>query len=166
MVQVKGDLLLDAFGALVHDLLDSGLHVRFRATGRSMAPAVKDGDLVTVAPVAPHLIALGDVLLCETWRGPIAHRVVAIEADAAGCRFVLRGDRSLEDDRPVEAPRVRGRLVAVERHGRVDRHQFRHPLAGGAWRRRLRRAQARCQEALLRARAAARLAAGALMADV
>jgi hypothetical protein len=140
-----------AFGALVEDLLDTGLQVRFRAGGRSMAPAVQDGDVLTVAPVAPALVAVGDVILCDTWRGPIAHRVVAIEATATDRRFVLRGDCSLENDRPIEATRLRGRLVAVERNGHVDRDAF----TSGIWTRRLRRVHARCEEALLRVRLAA-----------
>ena len=89
-----------------------------------MAPAVQDGDVLTVAPVAPYLVAVGDVILCDTWRGPIAHRVVAIEPTATDRRFVLRGDCSLENDRPIEPARLRGRLVAVERNGHVDRHAF------------------------------------------
>ncbi|HVT08604.1 MAG TPA: hypothetical protein VHO67_14195 [Polyangia bacterium] len=109
-----------------------------------------------MAPVAPELVAVGDVILCDTWRGPIAHRVIAVEAAGAARRFVLRGDCSLENDRPVEPSRVRGRLVAVERDGRVDRHGF----ARGAFARRLRGAQARWQRALVRIRLAAAAAMG------
>lgn len=145
-----------AFRAVVEDLLDAGLQVRFRAGGRSMAPAVQDGDVLTVAPVAPHLVAVGDVVLCDTWRGPITHRVVAIEATATDRRFVLRGDCSLDNDRPIEPARLRGRVVAVERNGHVDRHNFEN----GLWVRRVRRFQARCEEALLRMRLAAAAALG------
>ena len=153
-----GDVFARAFGAVVQDLLDAGLQVRFRAAGRSMAPAVRDGDVLTVAPVAADHVAVGDVLLCDTWRGPIAHRVIAVDGAGSARRFVLRGDCSVENDRPVEATRVRGRLIAVERDGRVDRDGF----AGSAWTRRLRRAQLRCEQALLRVRTAARLAAVAI----
>ena len=104
-------MLLHAFGVLVHDLLESGLHVRFRASGRSMAPAVRDGDVMTVAPVDPAQVAVGEVILCDTWRGPLAHRVVAVDRRGDERRLVLRGDCSLEDDAPVDARQVRGRLV-------------------------------------------------------
>jgi hypothetical protein len=140
-----------AFGALVEELLDAGLQVRFRARGRSMAPAVRDGDVLTVAPVAPDLVTVGDVILCDTWRGPIAHRVVAIHGNGSARCLVLKGDCSLENDRPIQPERVRGRLVAVERNGHVDRHAF----AGGGWTRRLHRVHARCEQALLRVRLAA-----------
>jgi hypothetical protein len=95
--------------------------VRFRAGGRSMLPTVRDGDCVTVAPVDPRDVAVGDVLLCRTWRGPIAHRVASIGAqpDARPRKFTLRGDASLDNDRPVTAPDVVGRVVSVDRDGRA-----------------------------------------------
>ena len=135
----------NAFDVLVRELLESGLHVRFRAAGRSMAPAVGDGDVLTIAPVDPAQVAVGDVILCDTWRGPLAHRVTSVDARDSRRRFVLRGDCSLEDDAPVEGRQVRGRLVAVERDGRVDHATF----AGRAWARRMKRFRARCEQALL-----------------
>ncbi len=75
---------------------------------------------------------------------------MAVEGDGFTRRFVLRGDCSLENDRPIEATSLRGRLVAVERDGDFDRHAFH----GGAWTRRLRRLHARSEQALLRARSA------------
>ena len=119
-----------------------------------MAPAVRDGDVLTVAPVHPERVTVGDVILCDTWRGPIAHRVIAVDGEGPARRFVLRGDCSLENDRPVAPALVRGRLVAVERDGRIDRHSF----ARSAFARRLRGAQARTQRALLRIRFAVAVA--------
>ena len=85
-----------------------------------MLPTVRDGECVTVEPMASRPVALGDVVLCETWRGPVAHRVLAIDAMVdGGRRFTLRGDASLESDRPVTAGQLRGRLVSVERDGLV-----------------------------------------------
>lgn len=142
------------FAALVQELLDTGLQVRFRAGGRSMAPAVRDGDLLTVAPVDPAQVAIGDVILFDGWRGPLAHRVVALERRGSQRRFVMRGDRSLQADGAIGKGQVRGRLVAVERDGRIDRATF----AGGAWKRRLARAHARCARAFVQAGQSARAA--------
>jgi len=97
--------------------------VRFRAGGRSMLPTVRDGDCVTVAPVDPRAVAVGDVLFCRTRRGPIAHRVARISGaqpgDGRPQAFMLRGDAALENDRPVAAPDVIGRVVSVDRDGRA-----------------------------------------------
>jgi hypothetical protein len=123
-----------SFSVVAESLLATGLSVRFRAAGRSMMPAVRDGECVTVAPVAAGDVALGDIVLCETWRGPLAHRVLAIATTASGVRsFALRGDASFDSDRPVEAPAVRGRLVSVERDGRA----LELVIAGGMLGRRL-----------------------------
>ncbi len=84
----------EVFTAVVDSLLAEGLSVRFRAGGRSMLPTVRDGDCVTVAPVDARAVAVGDVLLCRTPRGPVAHRVASIGAQQLGARplqFTLRG---------------------------------------------------------------------------
>jgi hypothetical protein len=114
-----------AFAAVVDGLLEEGLSVRFRAGGRSMLPTLRDGEVVTVAPASAADVAVGDVLLCATARGPLAHRLVSVahaRAAAAGAastlRLTLRGDASLECDAPVTAAQVRGKVVSVERDGR------------------------------------------------
>jgi hypothetical protein len=105
----------DKFSALVDSLLAEGLSVRFRAGGRSMLPTLRDGDCVTVAPVDPRAVAIGDVVLCRTSGGPIVHRVAQRSGGAGEARFTLRGDASFENDRPVGAPDLLGRVVGVDR---------------------------------------------------
>jgi len=133
-------------------LLADGLSIRFRAGGHSMGSAVRDGEHVTVAPAGARDVDVGDIVFCRTWRGPLAHRVQRIERQAAGAiRFVLRGDASFEDDQPIAAPQVQGRLVSVERDGRV----LDLGVAGGALGRRLFVAALRARAALVaRARVA------------
>jgi hypothetical protein len=114
-----------------------------------MGRAVRDGEPVTVSPVDPEDVRVGDIVLCQTWRGPLAHRVLRIERDASGdLRFVLRGDASLEDDRPVTAAALRGRVVAVERDGQ----ELDLGIAGGSVGRRLAVAALRARAALAGAR--------------
>ena len=55
----------DLFVGLTRELLQRGCHVRFRATGTSMHPAIRDGEVVTVAPASGDAFAVGDVLLCR-----------------------------------------------------------------------------------------------------
>jgi hypothetical protein len=108
------------FAAVVDALLDDGIAVRFRASGRSMSPAVRDGEMVVVAPVDPAEVGVGEVVYCRAQRGPLAHRVVAIEARSDGSRrFTLCGDAAPEPDRPIDAPAVRGRVIGVERAGEL-----------------------------------------------
>ena len=100
------------FSTIVDSLLAEGITVRFRAGGRSMLPTLHDGDCVVVKPVAPADVKLGDVVFCQTSRGPVVHRVVDI--DTAARRLTLRGDASLEPDAPVTAAQVRGTVTNVD----------------------------------------------------
>jgi hypothetical protein len=123
------------FTHVVDSLLAEGLRVRFRAAGRSMRPAVRDGECLVVAPVMAREVVRGDVVLCETSRGPVAHRVVAVERDATDVvRFLLRGDASLEPDRPLPATALRARVVGVERAGRLCGLALPGGEPGRAWR--------------------------------
>lgn len=108
------------FATVVDSLLTDGIAVRFRAGGRSMSPAVRDGEMVVVAPVEPARVGVGEVVYCRAQRGPLAHRVVAIEARPDGSRrFTLCGDASPAPDRPLDARAVRGKVIGVEREGEL-----------------------------------------------
>ncbi len=103
---------------MVEGLLSEGIGVRFRAGGRSMTPTIDDGEILIVAPAAAHEIGVADVVFCRTRSRSVAHRVLSVSGAADGARFTLCGDASLENDRPVTAAEVRGRVIAVERAGR------------------------------------------------
>jgi len=122
------------FPDLTAELLRRGSYVRFRAIGASMQPTIEDGELITVAPVAPGSVKRGDILLYQNERGVFAHRVVGVvtrtlPSPVAGCRatgprqgdcplFLLRGDASVSCDPPVVREQVIGRVVAVQRGDR------------------------------------------------
>ncbi len=105
-------LLLD----LTTELLSQGTTVRFRPSGRSMYPSIREGELITVEPVVASDVTLGDIVLYGTERGLIAHRVVEIALRDARV-FCLRGDASLSCDEPVAAHQILGRVVGVKRNG-------------------------------------------------
>jgi signal peptidase I len=106
------------FGAMSTAVLRRGYGIRFRATGQSMQPTIEDGDMITVAPVAPADIRRGDILLYQSERSVKAHRVVGINQPERRPEYVLRGDASDTCDDPVEATQVLGRVVSVQRRGR------------------------------------------------
>ena len=108
----------ELFSAVVDSLIDAGLSVRFRAGGASMSPSIRDGEYVIVAPIDAARVSVGDVVFCQMRRGPIAHRVCAIDSRPHNERqFILYGDASLDGDLPVAAQQLRGRVVGVERDG-------------------------------------------------
>lgn len=147
-----------AFSSIATSLLSSGISIRFRAGGQSMGSAVRNGEHVTVVPAGAREVRIGDIVFCETWRGPLAHRVQRIERAAVGAiRFILRGDASFEDDSPIAGGQVHGRVVSVERGGRT----LDLGIAGGALGRRLFVAALRARTALItatRTKVAARFA--------
>jgi hypothetical protein len=110
-----------AFAELGREVLGSGRALRFRAQGGSMAPLVRDGDVVLVRPVDSGSIRVGDVLLCLTpgcpSRGVVLHRLVRREAGPQGVRFTVQGDRLARPDGTIPAAQVCGRVAAIERAG-------------------------------------------------
>jgi phage repressor protein C with HTH and peptisase S24 domain len=95
------------FRLLSRSLLREGMAVRFRAHGRSMFPAIADGDLVEVHPHQSH--AIGDVVLLDGDDGIRAHRVIS----ATNHQIVTRGDSCREADASNTIDSVIGRVARV-----------------------------------------------------
>ena len=100
------------FGLLSQALLSDGLGFRFRARGRSMAPAIRDGDLLHVRPVVIEKLRKGDIVLFADGRGFRAHRLVFV--DRGRDVFVTRGDAGVEIDGALSSPQLLGKVVAKE----------------------------------------------------
>ena len=82
-----------------------------------MMPFLWDGDVVLVTPTAGREVAVGDVICYETPPGEIClHRVIQRERD----RVVAKGD-ALAFTEVVDPGHVLGKVVAVQRRGRVKR---------------------------------------------
>jgi hypothetical protein len=109
----------DVFQDLSAELLADGLMIRFRASGQSMSPTIRDGEAITVAPVSVADVRRGDILLYQNGRRLLAHRVVRIATRRdTSPRLTLRGDASVTEDEPIASAQVLGRVVSVERDGR------------------------------------------------
>jgi hypothetical protein len=83
-----------------------------------MQPAIRDGEVVTVAPWSGDAFAVGEILLCRVGQRPMAHRVVAVQPSDHGRPLLhLHGDNLCSPDRPVRAEDVIGRVLTVNRDG-------------------------------------------------
>lgn len=104
---------------LMRDVLGRGKPFRFEARGSSMYPAVRDGDVVTVAPLADDGPRTGDVVafVHAATGGVRLHRVVGT---AAG-RYLVKGDNALASDGALDREALLGLVVGVERGGRALR---------------------------------------------
>jgi len=69
-----------------NELLRRGQCVRFQAPGQSMHPTIKEGETITIAPVALFNIKRGDILLYIVGRKIIAHRVVRIKREKSNSK--------------------------------------------------------------------------------
>jgi signal peptidase I len=84
-----------------------------------MSPAIRDGEMITVAPVEAGKIERGDIILYRGVKGIVAHRVMAIRETSEGRQvFVMQGDASRDCDDPVTASHVLGKVVLTERRGK------------------------------------------------
>lgn len=102
---------------LMRAVLEKDGHFRFCARGTSMIPFVRDGDIVTIAPLTGQPPRLGEVVaFCRQVWGPrpVVHRVVG--KDPAG--LVIQGDGNGCEPEIVALEDVLGRLVKLERNGR------------------------------------------------
>src|SRR6266853_455478 len=106
-----------AFGAIADELVAAGLSIRFQARGRSMLPAIRDGEILHVQPVDTATIRVADLVLFKDGAGFKAHRVVQKRNDV----FVTRGDAGLEPDNAIRGSQIMGKIIAKEcaKTGRV-----------------------------------------------
>jgi hypothetical protein len=103
--------------ALLVDGLARGASLRFRAGGASMSPFIRDGDVLTIAPLTgrPRTGAVAAYIRPET--GALAvHRVIG--RTRAG--ILLKGDNERGRDLVPESSLL-GLLVRAERKGRPVR---------------------------------------------
>lgn len=103
--------------SLATDILNSGGTFRFRATGCSMSPFVRDGDILEVRPVDAAAIRYADIVLyCRENRRLIAHRVVGGTGNQHPVELLVQGDASLSSTEIVSLKSVLGRVVSVQRN--------------------------------------------------
>ena len=100
----------DRFLEVARALLAEGRAVRFRARGWSMAPELRDGDLLTIVPRPRRALRRGDVAFFTLGTRVLAHRVVGRDAAEA---LICRGDHWLCDPERVPEQAVLGLVVAV-----------------------------------------------------
>jgi signal peptidase I len=85
-----------------------------KVKGSSMAPALRDGDEVLVAPLSSPPVP-GDVVVGRRRGGVFLHRVVRSGATA----IVTRGDACPAEDPPLELRNILLRAERMKRDGRT-----------------------------------------------
>ena len=105
------------------DILESGLSLRVRVTGRSMAPFLTGGEVVILKKVPLSGLRKGDIIfVCRDGSSPVLHRLVRKKrTDDNRFIFQTRGDALVLLDAPVRHDEVLGKVCRIERI---------HPAAG------------------------------------
>jgi hypothetical protein len=102
---------------LLEGVLSRGVPFRFRAGGSSMAPFIRDGDVISVSPLRGDSPGAGEVVafLHPETEKLVVHRVIGRRE--AGC--LIRGDNAERMAADLVSPRnVLGRVTRVERGGK------------------------------------------------
>jgi hypothetical protein len=104
---------------LAVEVLRTAGRVRLAARGYSMLPSLWPGDVLTIEASTVAQLLPADLVLY--WRGEsfFIHRVLRWEVAGADRRLVTRGDSMPGEDLPVSADEVLGKIVSVERDGRI-----------------------------------------------
>jgi len=102
-----------ALALLLQDVLAKGACFRFQAKGFSMAPFIKDGDVVTIAPPPENGAGLGDVVaFTHPNHGKlVVHRVIGKRRHS----YFIGGDNTPEADGCIPAKNVLGYVTQIER---------------------------------------------------
>jgi hypothetical protein len=112
----EGTLSIPVLIELLRAVLDKGKPFRFEATGGSMSPFVRDGDVITVSPLSDSSPRLGDVVaFIRPEDGKlVVHRVVG-ERDGF---YLIRGDSASNCADVIPRANILGRVSRVERNGK------------------------------------------------
>ncbi len=113
---------------LIRAALARNQRVRLTATGSSMFPFIRGGDVVELEPLH-HPPVAGDLILAQRPSGPegeryVLHRVVRVKGEA----FYLRGDAQPDCEGPFTRKDILGRATRLYRRDRMRR------LDQGLWR--------------------------------
>ena len=103
---------------LFEDILNAGSLLRVRVTGRSMAPILRGGEMVTLKKVSFTSLHRGDLILFKNRHGvPLLHRIVHKKKSSNGTiKFLTKGDALLSLDAPVRDRNVLGKVCKIEKN--------------------------------------------------
>jgi len=101
---------------LLRAVLERGVPFRFRAKGFSMSPFIRDGDIITIHPLAGKKPGTGEVVaFLHPKTGKVAvHRIIRKSGDG----FCLKGDNIPDMDGLVPRENILGFVKHIERRGK------------------------------------------------
>lgn len=99
---------------LFQTILKSGSGLRVRATGSSMTPFIRNGEVVTIRKTGQSSLRRGDIIFYRNSQGlPVLHRL--IRRDSKAHSLLSKGDALRYFDKPVSSEDVMGRVCLIEK---------------------------------------------------
>lgn len=111
-------------------ILNEGLILRVRVTGRSMIPFLRGEEILTIRKVPYSSLRNGDIIFFKNRAGyPFVHRIVRKSRNGdAAFTFQTKGDAMTLPDEPVPGEEILGKVCKVENEsGDIN-------LEAGIWR--------------------------------
>jgi signal peptidase I len=100
---------------LMRGVLGKEASFRFRCMGFSMSPFIKDGDVLTIAPLQWSSPGFGEVVV---FSHPITNKLVIHRViKKKGGTYLTMGDNIPEPDGFIANANILGRVIKVERNG-------------------------------------------------
>lgn len=101
---------------LFEDILNSGLSLRVKVTGRSMAPFLQGGEILTIKKVPYSSLQKGDLIFFKNRNGfLILHRIIKKRQDSdCMIAFQTKGDALIAFDEPVRDNDILGKVCKIE----------------------------------------------------
>jgi hypothetical protein len=105
---------------VIQAILGLGASLPLQAGGCSMAPFIKDGDILTLSPSPRRKPGIGDVIACRLPKGNklVIHRVIRVFKD----RCLIRGDYCSEPDGWIPATHILAVVSSIDRDGNKTNH--------------------------------------------
>jgi len=104
------------FTELSKEILAKSACFRFQAKGKSMFPAIRDGDILNVELVNDQKIRLGDVIFYRASdERMVAHRVIKRIFKSNKLILITKGDSNTDRGQEVNLEDILGRVKVIER---------------------------------------------------
>ena len=111
-----------ALNELLQVVHSKGATFRFQATGFSMSPFIKDGDIITVSPLSDSCLDSGEIaaFIHPDTEKLIIHRLISRK----GGYYLAKGDSVSSTDGFIPRERILGCVTKIERNNRDIRFGF------------------------------------------
>ncbi len=112
----KADIPAKELRRIGGELLDRGITIRIAASGYSMFPAVRPGDIIHISPLTEGAeLQPGDIVAIKRSDDFVVHRYMATTEQDGKEVLLTRGDATLRYDPPAEWGHIAGIVTAIIR---------------------------------------------------